>query len=120
MLNTGVIIPNGSDFPVESSNPLLSFHAAVSRQDANNWPAGGWLPAQRMTRAEALEAMTIWPAYASFQEPQVGSLTPGKLADIVVLSQDIMTIPAEDILATKVELTIMGGKIVYDAHTPKT
>ncbi len=120
LLNTGVVIPNGSDFPVESSNPLLSFHAAVSRQDANNWPAGGWLAAQRMTRAEALEAMTIWPAYASFQEPQVGSLTPGKLADIVVLSQDIMTIPAEDILATKVELTIMGGKIVYDAHTPRT
>jgi predicted amidohydrolase YtcJ len=120
LLNTGVVIPNGSDFPVESANPLFSFHSAVSRQDANNWPAGGWYPSQRMTREEALSSMTLWPAYASFQEQQVGSLTPGKLADIVVLSQDIMTVPAEDILKTKVELTIVGGKVVYDASTPRT
>ncbi|HEX6559978.1 MAG TPA: amidohydrolase [Longimicrobiales bacterium] len=120
LLNTGVVIPNGSDFPVESANPLFSFHSAVTRQDANNWPAGGWVPQQRMTRQEALNSMTIWPAYASFQESQTGSLTAGKLADIVVLSQDIMTVPAEDILKTTVELTIVGGKIVYDATTPKT
>lgn len=115
LLNTGVVIAGGSDFPVESANPLLSFHSAVTRQDANNWPAGGWLPAQRMTREEALNHLTIWSAFASFQDKQVGSITPGKLADIVVLSQDIMTIPAETILNTKVELTIVGGQIVYSA-----
>src|SRR5207253_1787829 len=113
LLNTGVVIPAGSDFPVESSNPLLSFHAAVTRQDENNWPAGGWLPQQRMTREEALNSMTIWPAYASFQEKYVGSITPGKFADMVIMSQDIMTIPDQDILKTKVEMTIVGGQIVY-------
>lgn len=115
LLNTGVIIAGGTDFPVESADPLYSFHAAVTRQDANNWPVGGWHPEQRMTRAEALNLMTIWPAFASFQEQLLGSITIGKLADIVVLSQDIMTIPVEDILKTKVELTIVGGKIVYTA-----
>jgi predicted amidohydrolase YtcJ len=120
LLNTGVVIAGGSDFPVESADPLQSFHAAVTRQDASGWPTGGWQPEQRMTRAEALNHLTIWPAYASFQEQQVGSITAGKLADVVVLSQDIMTIPAADILATKVELTIVGGKVVYDAKSPTT
>jgi predicted amidohydrolase YtcJ len=120
LLNTGVVIAGGSDFPVESPDPLQSFRAAITRQDANNWPTGGWQPQQRMTREEALNHLTIWPAYAAFQEQHVGSITPGKLADIVVLSQDIMTIPAEDILKTKVELTIVGGKVVYDANTPRT
>jgi predicted amidohydrolase YtcJ len=113
LLNTGVIIPGGSDFPVESADPLLSFHAAVSRQDANGWPLGGWLPQQRMTRVEALQHLTIWPAYASFREHLVGSISKGKLADIVVLSRDIMTIPTEEILGTRVELTIMNGNVVY-------
>lgn len=120
LLNTGVVIAGGSDFPVESPNPLESFHAAVSRQDANNWPAGGWQPQERMTREEALAHLTIWPAYAAFQEQTAGSITTGKLADIVVLSQDIMTIPVEDILRTKVLLTIVGGKVVYDARVPRT
>lgn len=120
LLNTGVIVAGGSDFPVESADPLLSFHAAVTRQDENNWPAGGWQPQERMTRTEALHHLTVWPAYASFQEQQLGSITAGKLADIVVLSQDIMTIPAEDILRTRVELTIVGGRIVYDANAPRT
>jgi predicted amidohydrolase YtcJ len=120
LLETGVVIAGGSDFPVESADPLLSFHAAVTRQDARNWPAGGWQPQERMTREEALRHLTIWPAYAAFAEQQVGSITPGKLADVVVLSKDIMTIPAEEILTTKVELTIVGGKIVYDANAPHT
>jgi hypothetical protein len=120
LLNTGVVIAGGSDFPVESADPLQSFHAALTRQDAAGWPTGGWQPEQRMTRAEALNHLTIWPAYAAFQERLVGSITAGKLADVVVLSQDIMTIPAEDILATKIELTIVGGKVVYDANSPTT
>ncbi len=115
LLNTGVVVPNGSDFPVENVNPLISFHSAVSRQDARDWPPGGWYPAERMTRDEALRAMTIWPAYAAFQEKVLGSLTPGKYADFVVLDQDIMRVPAELILHTKVLSTWVGGTRVYEA-----
>jgi predicted amidohydrolase YtcJ len=114
LLNTGVIIPNGSDFPVERVNPLFSFHAAVSRQDDNNWPPGGWFPEQKMTREEALKAMTIWPAYAAFQEQTMGSLTVGKLADFVILDRDIMTIPETSILGTNVVATYIGGKSVFE------
>jgi hypothetical protein len=115
LLNTGIVIPNGSDFPVERVNPLISFHAAVSRQDANNYPPGGWQPEQVMTRDEALKSMTIWPAFAAFQEHDLGSLTPGKYADFVVLDQDIMRAPVETILATRVLSTWVGGKMVYEA-----
>jgi predicted amidohydrolase YtcJ len=114
LLETGVVVPNGSDFPVEAVNPLLSFHSAVSRQDAENWPAGGWMSEQRMTRDEALKGMTIWPAYAAFQETTMGSLTPGKLADFTVLDRDIMTIPERDILGTSVIATYVGGRAVYE------
>jgi predicted amidohydrolase YtcJ len=114
LLNTGTIIPNGSDAPVEQVNPLISFHAALARQDAQNWPSGGWYPEQRMTRDEALRSMTIWPAYAAFQERVLGSLTPGKYADFVVLDQDIMQVPAELILKTSVVATYVGGRPVYE------
>jgi predicted amidohydrolase YtcJ len=99
---------------VEAVNPPLSFHSAVSRQDADNWPAAGWMPEQRMTREEALRSMTIWPAYAAFQEATMGSLSAGKLADFVVLDRDIMTIPDRDILGTAVIATYIGGKPVYE------
>lgn len=115
LLNTGVVVPNGSDFPVEQVNPLISFHSAVSRQDARDWPPGGWYPAERMTRAEALKSITIWAAYAGFQEKVLGSLTPGKYADFVVLDQDIMRVPPELLLRTKVLQTWVGGTRVYEA-----
>jgi predicted amidohydrolase YtcJ len=114
LLKTGVIIPNGSDFPVEEVNPLISFHSAVSRQDASNWPPEGWYPDEVMTREEALKAMTIWPAYAGFQEKSMGSISPGKYADFVILDRDIMTIPASEILQTRVMSTWLGGKAVYE------
>ena len=114
LLSSGVVIPNGSDFPVEEVNPLISFHSAVSRQDATNWPPGGWYPEQRMTRDEALRAMTIWPAYAGFQEKIMGSITPGKYADFVILDRDIMTVPVAEILQTNVMSTWIGGKLVYE------
>ncbi|HSQ33215.1 MAG TPA: amidohydrolase family protein [Gemmatimonadaceae bacterium] len=114
LLNTGVVIPNGSDFPVERVNPLFSFHAAVSRQDDDNWPPNGWFPEQRMTRQEALESITIWPAYAAFQEQVMGSLSPGKLADFVILDRDIMTVPESDILGTHVLATYIGGRAVFE------
>ncbi len=115
LLDAGVVIPNGSDFPVEQVNPIISFHAAVARQDADNWPAGGWYPEQRMTREEALRSLTLWPAYAGFQEKELGSLTAGKYADFVVLDQDIMRVPADLILRTRVLSTWVGGKAVYEA-----
>lgn len=113
LLNTGVIIPNGSDFPVERVNPLYSFHASVGRTDDNDWPPGGWMPAEKMTRDEALKSMTIWPAVAAFQEQTMGSITPGKYADFVILDQDIMRIPEDQILRTNVLTTFLGGKVVY-------
>jgi predicted amidohydrolase YtcJ len=114
LLNTGVVIPNGSDFPVEEVNPLISFHSAVTRQDATGWPEGGWYPEQVMTRDEALESMTIWPAYAAFQEKELGSISPGKYADFVVLDRDIMRVPDAEILQTRVISTYIGGKVVYE------
>jgi predicted amidohydrolase YtcJ len=119
LLNTGIVIANGSDFPVELVNPLISFHAAFSRQDAKNWPVGGWLPQERMTREEALKSMTIWAAHAGFMEKEVGSLEPGKLADFVILDQDIMQVPAELVLQTRVLSTWVGGKTVYERVAAK-
>jgi predicted amidohydrolase YtcJ len=113
LLNTGVVIPNGTDFPVEAVNPMIRFHSAITRQDAAGWPAGGWFPAERMTREEALESLTIWPAYAAFMEHLAGSLTPGKYADFTVLDQDIMTAVPERILETHVVMTVLGGETAY-------
>jgi predicted amidohydrolase YtcJ len=117
LLDTGVIVPNGSDLPVELTNPLISFHAAVSRQDAKDWPTGGWHPEQRMTRDEALKSMTLWPAQAAFMEAEVGSLSVGKRADFVVLDQDLMRVPVELILRTRVLQTWLGGERVYSSET---
>jgi predicted amidohydrolase YtcJ len=114
LLNTGVIIPNGTDFPVEAVAPMRSFHSAVTRQDENNWPMGGWFADQRMTRSEALRSMTLWPAYAAFQEHELGSLSPGKYADFVILDRDIMTVAPDAILGTQVVATYIGGRAVYE------
>lgn len=114
LLESGVIIPNGSDFPVEHVDPLISFKASVSRQDARGWPSGGWFPEQRMTRDEALKSMSLWAAYAAFQEDELGSLTAGKRADFVVLDQDIMRVPDAMLQDTRVLSTWVGGRRVYE------
>jgi len=119
LLNTGVVIPNGSDFPVEAVNPLISFHSFVTRQDADNFPPGGWFPEQRTTRQEALLSMTLWPAYAAFMENESGTLTAGKFADFVVLDRDIMTVAPEEILGTRVIMTVLGGRTVYRSETSR-
>ncbi|MGI9044207.1 MAG: amidohydrolase, partial [Gemmatimonadaceae bacterium] len=115
LLDDGVIIPNGSDFPVEQVNPLISFHSAVTRQDPSNRPPGGWYPEQSMTRGEALKSITIWPAWAAFQEDVMGSISPGKYADFVVLDRDIMSVAPEQILGASVRSTWIGGRAVYEA-----
>jgi len=116
LLETGTIIPNGSDFPVEYVDPLISFKASVLRQDAKGWPVGGWFPEQRMTREEALKSMTIWPAYAAFQERELGSLTPGKHADFVVLDQDLLRIPDAMLPQVRVRSTWFAGRKVYEGR----
>jgi predicted amidohydrolase YtcJ len=113
LLKTGVIVPNGSDFPVEKVNPLISFHSAISRQDDKNFPEGGWHPGEIMTRDQALLSMTKWPAMAAFQEAEMGTLTVGKRADFTVLDKDIMTVPADQVLSTGVVATYVGGSQVY-------
>jgi predicted amidohydrolase YtcJ len=115
LLDTGAIIANGSDFPVEEANPMLGLYAAVTRQDPAGQPPGGWMPDQRMTREEALASFTIHAAYAAHLERELGSLEPGKLADLVVLSKDVMTVPPPEILTTRVLYTIVGGRIVHEA-----
>ena len=110
---TGVILPNGSDAPVESVNPLISFRAYFTRRDADGWPEEGWFPEQRISRGDALLSVTLWPAQAAFMEQEVGSITVGKLADFVILDRDIMTVPEDQVLGTRVQRTVLGGKTVY-------
>jgi predicted amidohydrolase YtcJ len=110
LIDSGAIIGNGTDVPVEDINPLASFYASVARVDLNG---DLFFPEQAMTREEALASYTINNAYAAFEEHLKGSITPGKLADIVVLSDNIMTIPAEQILQTRVDVTIIGGEVGY-------
>jgi predicted amidohydrolase YtcJ len=112
-IDAGLVIPCGSDFPVESNNPLLGIYAAVTRQDPEGWPEGGWNPEQLMTIEEAIKGFTIWAAYAAFQEDVLGSIEVGKYADFTVLDKDILEIPPQDILTTKTVYTIVGGQIRY-------
>ncbi|KAF8889019.1 amidohydrolase family-domain-containing protein [Infundibulicybe gibba] len=110
------VLPLGSDFPVESINPLFGFHAAVSRLSTEGKSPhgdGGWFPEERLTRLQTLKGMTLDPAYASFSEHELGSISPGKKADFVVLNKDIMTISFEDILRTQVSATVVDGKVMY-------
>jgi predicted amidohydrolase YtcJ len=113
MLKLGVHVAFGSDFPVENPNPIWGFYAAITRQDRKGNPPDGWFPDQRLTRAEALRSWTIEGAYAAFQEKTKGSIEPGKLADFVVLSDDIMQVAPERILKTRVTMTVVNGRVVY-------
>lgn len=112
-LDAGLVIPCGSDFPVESNDPLLGIYAAVTRQDTSGNPPDGWFPEQRMVIVEAVKGFTIWAAYGAFQEDLLGSIETGKLADLTVLDKDILTIDPQEIPSTKAVLTIVNGKIRY-------
>lgn len=112
LLDSGAIVTNGTDAPVESVDPFASLYASVTRQLKNG---DTFFPQQVMTREEALRSYTIDNAYAGFEETTKGSLVPGKLADFVILDRDLLTCPAEDILTTKVLKTFIGGRLVYEA-----
>ena len=115
-IDAQLIIPCGSDFPVESNNPLLGIYAAITRQDKKGQPPDGWFPNQRMTRKEAIKGYTIWAATSAFQEDVLGSIEKGKLADFTVLDKNILKIEPREILTTKVFYTIVGGIIRYKSH----
>lgn len=116
LLDTGVIIPCGSDFPVEGINPIWGFYSAVTRKHQDGTPADGFFPEQKMSREEALKGFTIWAAWSGFMEDRIGSIEVGKRADFVILDRDIMQVPEAEILATKVVKTILDGTVVYNAE----
>lgn len=113
LLDRGVHITCGSDCPVENFDVLPGIYSAVTRKDLKGYPENGWLPEQCLTVMEALHGFTLGAAYASFEENLKGSVTPGKLADLVVLSEDIFEIDHDRIKDVMVEMTYLGGKLVY-------
>ena len=117
LLATGTIIAGGSDFPVELPNPFHGIHAAVTRRPRHG-PDPGWQPEQRMTRGEAVRAFTAWNAYAAHQEAELGTLEPGKWADLVVCSADVFTCAEPEIAAIEPVLTLVAGEIVLNRGLP--
>jgi len=113
-LDHGVRLAFGTDWSVAPLNPMLTLYAAVTRATLDGRNPGGWFPDQKLTVAEAVEAYTLGSAYAEFQEKEKGSITPGKLADMVLLSDDIFSIAAEKIREVRVCRTIVGGKTVWE------
>jgi predicted amidohydrolase YtcJ len=115
MRDAGARLACGSDFPVESPNPFFGIYAAVTRQDQQGWPQGGWRPEERMTREEALACFTRDAAWAAGMEDEVGTLAVGKRADFVIVDRDPFTVPAEDLFGTRVLRTVIDGETVYEA-----
>jgi predicted amidohydrolase YtcJ len=115
-LDAGNRLPLGSDFPVESANPLWGIYAAVTRQDQKGWPDGGWYAVQEMTIAEAVRGFTADAAWAAFEEADLGTIEAGKLADLTVLDRDIFKTPPREILDAWVTHTVVAGDIVFESE----
>ncbi|HEY2472227.1 MAG TPA: amidohydrolase [Terracidiphilus sp.] len=113
LLDAGATLAFGSDWPVAPLDPVMGIYAAATRRTLDGKNPDGWIPEQRIIVAQAVHAYTVGSAYAEHQEKVKGSIEPGKLADLVVLSDDIFTIPPESIENTKVDLTIFDGKVIY-------
>lgn len=116
LIKSGAIIAGGSDAPVERGEPMIEFYAAVARKDIRGFSGDGWHPEEKVTREQALKMFTIWPAFAAFEEKLRGSIEVGKLADLTILSADIMKIPEAEILKTRCVMTVINGEIVYEAR----
>jgi predicted amidohydrolase YtcJ len=114
LLDSGARIMNGTDAPVEDLSPIQNFHATVTRQDARGQPPGGFDPDQKLTRAEALRTMTVDGAYGTFEEATKGAIAPGKVGDLVVLSQDILAVPDDALMKTEVLATMVDGRLLYE------
>lgn len=117
LIDSGIPMPLGSDFPVELANPFYGLHAAVTRQDRNNQPLKGWYPEQALTVRQAFKGFTLDAAYAAHMEDALGTLTPGKWADFILVDQDIFTVTPQDIWKTKVMQTWLAGEKVFDANS---
>ena len=115
LLDAGVHIANGTDVPVEPINPIANFYASVARKTLKGLPDEGYEIGQKLSRHETLKSMTLWNAYAAFEEAEVGSISVGKRADMTVTDQNLMTVDENKILATKPVMTVIGGEIVYQA-----
>lgn len=113
-------LANGSDFPVEDINPLYGFYAAITRQDQNGFPKKGFFPKQRLSRMQALKAMTIWAACAQFEENEKGSIESGKSADFIITSKDLISCDVNETFKIKIEQTYSNGKIVYQRSSNST
>lgn len=113
LLKQNGMVANGSDFPVEFVNPIFGFHSAVARQDDKNFPEGGYQMENALTREQALKAMTIWSAYANFEEKERGSIQTGKMADFVIADKDLMKIPNAEMRGVKILKTVVGGEVVF-------
>ncbi|HEV2852794.1 MAG TPA: amidohydrolase [Thermoanaerobaculia bacterium] len=119
VLNAGGRLALGSDFPVESADPRLGLYAAVTRQDLQGKPQGGWLPGERLTREEALRGFTLDAAWSLFLDKEVGSLEAGKRADLVVFARDPMTVPEMEIPKAEIDYTLVNGQVVYERGRPR-
>ena len=113
LLDNKAVVAFGTDWPIAPLDGILGIDAAVTRRTLDGANPDGWIPEQKITVEQAIEAFTLTAAYASFQEDIVGSITPRKLADMIVLSQDILTIDPKDVEKTKVLYTIVDGEVVY-------
>ena len=116
LINHGAILINGSDVPVEPIDPIASFYASTTRKTLKGLPNSGYEPEQKMTRIEAMKSYTINAAYGAFEEKLKGSIEIGKYADFAVFSQNLITVPDDKILETKILYTIVNGKIEYQAN----
>ncbi|MFN4025513.1 MAG: amidohydrolase [Hyphomonas sp.] len=115
LIEAGAIIAGGSDAPVEVGSPLIEFYAAVVRRDLSGFSGDGWHPEEAVSRRQALKLFTLWPAYAAFQEADLGTIEAGKIADFTVFDRDLMTIPETEILDAKPVMTVIGGEVVWRA-----
>jgi len=113
LIDSGAVVCNGTDVPVEDVDPIANFHASVTRKMADG---ASFYPGQKMTRMEALRSYTVNAAYAAFEDDVKGSLAVGKLADVTILSKNILTIPDDEIEGAKVIATIVDGKLVYGGN----
>lgn len=116
LLKAGAIIAGGSDAPVEVGSPTIEFYAAVARKDLSGFSGEGWHPEEAVTRQQALALFTTGPAYAAFQENDLGTIETGKLADFTVFDRDLMTVPEAEILEAKPVMTVIAGEIVWQAE----
>ena len=113
LLKNSGTIALGTDFPVEKVSPISTFFSAVVRQDKYSYPKGGFLPENKLSRMDALRGMTIWGAHANFEDKQKGSIEIGKVADFIILDRDIITVPKNRILNTRIVATVLNGNVVY-------